>query len=61
MCGSEEIGDDLVCQEPLVYRRMLSEQHVWIRIILVLPTPNASLYCTTDTLTDFRMVAVNLS
>jgi hypothetical protein len=40
---------------------MLSKQDVRIRIILGLPTPNASLYCATDTLTDFRMMVVNLS
>jgi hypothetical protein len=61
MCRSEKIGHDPVREEPLVNGRMLSEQHVWIRIILVLPTANASLYCATDTLTDFRMMVVKLS
>jgi hypothetical protein len=38
-----------------------SEKLGWMTVIHVLPMPNASLYCTTDTLTDFRMVLVNLS
>ena len=55
MCRSEKIGHDPVREEPLVNGR------IRIRIILVLPTANASLYCATDTLTDFRMVVVKLS